>query len=81
VGYPMTYARLIKRWSLEGDDSDYPPAEENDKNWLRGNIAGDLRRLENDQCDAAHLKAYADHAGLTPEQVRCVLDAFFKGIF
>ena len=74
----MTYTRLVKRWSLEGVDSDYPPCEETDKNWLRGNIARDLRRLECDQRDATQLKAYADHAGLTPEQVKCVLDAFFN---
>lgn len=40
-------------------------------------IAGDLRRLEIDQRDDEHLKFYAATAGVTKEQAKAVLDAFF----
>jgi hypothetical protein len=41
-------------------------------------IAGDMRRVEADQRDARHLDEYAKRAGITPEQARAVLDAFFE---
>lgn len=44
-------------------------------------IAGDLRRLEADQRDERHLAHYADQTGLTPDQVKAVLDLFFGGDF
>lgn len=40
-------------------------------------VAGDLRRLEQDQRDPRHLEIYAKRAGVTPEQAKAVLDAFF----
>jgi len=42
-------------------------------------LAGDMRRLEKDQRDERHLKAYARIAGIAPEQAKMVLDAFFAG--
>jgi hypothetical protein len=41
-------------------------------------LAGDLRRLEADSRDERHLAHYARLAGVTPEQAKAVLDAFFE---
>lgn len=71
MSYPMNYQRVVNRNHLAGDyDSEYT---------LRSCVAGDLRRLETDQRDEKHLKKYAGYAGVTPEQAKLVLDAFFDG--
>ncbi len=75
MGYPMTYQRVIGRNGLHGGYDDPPrplPAS--------SAIAGDLRRLEHDQRDPLHLDLYARKVGITPEQVKCVLDLFFEGV-
>lgn len=85
----MTYQRVIRRNGLDRatwpnpDDDPYvrnvPP--DDDRNTLSMGglwaLAGDLRRLEQDQRDEWHLARYAEKAGITPEQVKTVLDAFF----
>ena len=92
MGYPMTYKRLVSRNALSGDYAQ--PTDSfgecitpsfhhtcqcgTTRNHLIGLISGDLRRLESDQRDEAHLSAYARIAGITPEQVKAVLDAFFS---
>ena len=43
------------------------------------NLAGDLRRLEDDQRDANHLSYYAMKTGLLEKEVKAVLDLFFAG--
>jgi hypothetical protein len=48
---------------------------------VTNHLAGDMRRLEADQRDDRHLAEYAKRAGITPEQARAVLDAFFTGDF
>jgi hypothetical protein len=66
MGYPMTWQRLVGRNALcQGDYSD------------GGLIAGDMRRLERDCRDGAHLKGYAKAAGCTKKQAKAVLDRFF----
>ena len=78
MGYPMNYKRVINRNQLTGD---YDSRNQND---LRNNsqklIAGDLRRLESDCRDIWHLRRYAETTGLTPEQVKKVLDVFFGDV-
>lgn len=69
MGYPMTYERIVKKNSLEGIPRD-------DRE-ISGNIMADLRRLEQDQRDDFHLDRYARLAGVTTEQVKLILDAFF----
>ena len=64
MGYPMTYGRVINRNYLQGE-------------YEQGATQGDLRRLETDQRDEYHLGLYALHVGITPEQVKQVLDLFF----
>ena len=44
-------------------------------------IAGDLRRLEEDQRDEWHLEQYAQCAEISVDQARRVLDALFTGDF
>lgn len=44
----------------------------------QNHLAGDLRRLEGDQRDARHLLERAQRTGLTPDQVKAVLDDFFE---
>jgi hypothetical protein len=73
MGYPMTYQRVIGRSHLQGDYGCPSTALQL--------IAGDLRRLEKNQRDEAHLKQYAARAGITEEQAKEVLDAFFAGEF
>lgn len=68
MGYPMTYSRVVRRNQLIGTYDDPGPLSP---------IRGDLRRLEADQRDEAHLNDYAEAAGITPAQVRTVLDRFF----
>lgn len=72
MGYPMSYSRVVHRSALTGgyDDGHTP---------LHKMIAGDLRRMEADQTDEAHLRWYAECAGITPDQAAAVLRAFFHG--
>lgn len=72
MGYPMDYLRVVSRNNLHGDYKAGPV----DHIAL---IAGDLRRLEKDQRDDAHIKAYAKLAGVSKRQAKAVLDAFFEG--
>lgn len=76
MGYPMIYARVIDRNNLKGNYGNATMALPTDLGYLRG----DLRRLEKDQRDEIQLRYYADLAGITPEQVKIVLDAFFGPI-
>lgn len=72
MGYPMTYARVVRRNNLDGTYV-YRP---------RGSaVAGDMRRMESDQRDINHLRMYAIEASVTIEQAKAVLDAFFAGHF
>jgi hypothetical protein len=73
----MTYRRIVTRNGLSGDYT----YQQDQLEHLRGLIAGDLRRLETDQRDARHLSEYAVRAGVTLDQARAVLDAFFEGNF
>lgn len=86
MGGPMRYCRMVGRNRLFGpgyetkwpvkDNEDVTP-EQLVQN-ARELIKGDMRRLEKDQRDGQHLKMYAEHAGITVEQARAVLDLFFK---
>lgn len=69
MGYPMSYDRVVHRNGLCGSYASGLPE--------RRMIAGDLRRLEADQLDINHLKRYAYFAGITVDQARLVLTAFF----
>ena len=70
MGYPMTYRRVVMRNGLlEGGYANTPDQ--------LSMLCGDLRRLEIDQRDELHLAYYAQRAGITPEQVKAVLDVFF----
>lgn len=73
MGYPMTYRRFIERNHLKGDYDTSTMMLPTDM----GLVRGDLRRLEKNQRDEQHLLHYAELAGITPEQVKIVLDAFF----
>lgn len=77
MGYPMTYQRVIMRNRLLGDYGH--PGQEPPMRPELAMLIGDLRRLESDQRDAAHCSAYAKIAGISPDQARSVLDAFFDG--
>lgn len=80
MGYPMSYARMVGRNQLGGPG--YEAAEPRDaKNpeWVKAMIRGDMRRLEMDSRDEQHLKMYAEHAGITVEQAKKLLDLFFQG--
>lgn len=69
MGYPMSYPRVVHRNGLIGNyESAMTPQRA---------IAGDLRRLEQDQRDPAHLERYAAVASITPAQAKAVLDALF----
>jgi hypothetical protein len=70
MGYPMNYGRVIGRNRLTGD---YDPAEHTGL----GLIRGDLRRLEKDQQDDAHVAAYARRAGTTFAQAKQILADVF----
>lgn len=76
MGYPMDWYRVLIRNKLEGD---YDEAARNIPAPVdpRPLIRGDLRRLETDQRDARHLAVYASRAGVTPAQVKQILDDFF----
>lgn len=74
MGYPMTYDRVVKRNGLTGNYS--KTSYDKGKEWKR-NIAGDLRRLEKDMQDEAHIKRFAKYAGCTKKEAAAVLDAFF----
>ena len=83
MGGPMRYARMVGRNGLYGPGYNHTtsvlltPAEEAVRQ-AKSMIRGDMRRMEADQRDEQHLKMYADHAGVTVEQARAVLDLFFK---
>lgn len=82
MGYPMTYARVVGRNGLHGPGYSHTDPKTGTVNvsveeYVRSMIRGDMRRLEEDQRDENHLKKYADHAGITPEQAKKVLDLFF----
>ena len=85
MGYPMTYKRVVMRNYLTGEyESGPPPGMPYSlfPDWWKrqyGMICGDLRRLEKDQRDVAHLYRYAEIAGCEPAQVKRLLDAFFDG--
>lgn len=95
MGYPMDYLRVVRRNELTGNYAmpllqpdvlcafpSYHVAGCQCRAWSHHGkclIAGDLRRLEHDQRDEAHLEAYTRIAGITPEQAKAVLDAFFDG--
>ena len=69
----MSYVRVIHRNYLTGDygSTEVPGAI--------ALIAGDLRRLEKDTQDDAHIPAYARYAGITEDQARKVFELFFNG--
>ncbi len=71
MGYPMSYDRVVNRNHLNGD---YEEGDFGDRL-----IAGDLRRLELDSRDEAHLLGYARAAGTTIKQAKRLLDLFFEG--
>jgi hypothetical protein len=74
----MTYKRVIARNDLSGDGYDVPTFVEGSTiASVKSILRGDLRRLESDQWDERHLQEYAAKTGLTPGQVKVVLDAFF----
>ena len=80
MGYPMTYKRVVERNRLTGDGYNHPGSAAGETpDSLRSILKGDMRRLEQDQRDEAHLKMYASHAGISTEQARTVLDLFFEG--
>ena len=76
MGYPMSWRRLVNRNGLNGG---YQHSELPNQN-AHGSrlIAGDMRRLEEDSRDEAHLKWVAEIASITPEQAKLVLDWFFR---
>jgi hypothetical protein len=64
----MHYRRVIGRNDLAGDyDGSGTP---------KASMSGDLRRLEADQLDSAHLPRYAAAAGISEEAVATVLRTF-----
>lgn len=74
--YPMYYRRVISRNQLFGNaESDPLEKQMFDSRPL---IRGDLRQLEVDQRDDAHLTAYALRAGIPKASVKQVLDDFFN---
>ena len=77
MGYPMTYSRLISRNRLGGD---YVCCDEKGNANVKGLIAGDMRRLENDQRDLFHLEYYSKLTGISKPKIKKVLDAFFEGL-
>lgn len=81
MGYPMTYARVVRRNSLDGGYGRDPGRTYTGVERVQATIAGDMRRMEANQRDDLHLCHYAIEAGITPEQVKIVLDAFFAGHF
>lgn len=70
----MNYRRVIGRNLLSGDYHSNVQGPVGDS---RPMIRGDLRRLEIDQRDDEHLRAYALRAGIPKSSVKQVLDDFF----
>jgi hypothetical protein len=64
LAYPMHYHRVINRNNLLGG-------------YERSLLAGDLRRLEHDTLDAAHLAGVGRESGATEDQVQIILRKFF----
>ena len=80
MGYPMSYARVVGRNRLDGEGYTDPcPMSGETPESVRSMIRGDMRRLEQDVRDERHLQEFAEVAGITPEQVKKVLDHFFRG--
>jgi hypothetical protein len=79
MGYPMTWRRLVGRNGLNGDYNCVVGSVTPLGICQHPMIAGDMRRLERDARDAEHLREHARNAGVTPEQAKAVLDAFFQG--
>lgn len=70
----MTYRDVILKHSLQGhyrDDRAQGPRHQN------GELQGDLRTMEAFETGPERLKLYADHAGVTAEQAKAVLEALF----
>jgi hypothetical protein len=83
MGYPMYWGRLVRRNGLTGGYRE-PGCQPGEPDYWLGRlrlVAGDMRRVETDQRDERHLAEYARRAGVTTEQARAVLDAFFEGDF
>lgn len=78
MGGPMTWGRLVARNGLKGDYGS--PTDH--VNGMHGNrsIAGDMRRVERDMVsdEYGYLAKFAAAAGVTTEQARAVLLAFFQ---
>lgn len=76
MGGCMSFQRFVHRNQLIGDyGAGY--GKPNSGEWApRALLAGDLRRIERDQRDERHLKRYAAAVGITPAQVKAVLDKF-----
>src|SRR5687768_17107454 len=77
MGYPMTWKRLVNRNHLQ-DSYDGQPTYDDPLHDARRRIAGDMRRIEADMRDNQFLCMFALHAGITEDQVKLVLDAFFE---
>ena len=71
MGYPMTWPRVVGRNGVLSYR--FATIEFGER------VQSDLRRFAEDQQDEAHLRAYAEIAGITPEQAKAVLDALFTG--
>jgi hypothetical protein len=71
IGAPQWMSMAPERFKGKPRD----PVREPHKN----TVAGDMRRLEADQRDEEHLTFYAEASGITPDQAKKVLDAFFEG--
>ena len=72
---PMYYRRVMSRNQLLGDDTSAPVNKVGFDS--RPLIRGDLRKLEVDQLDDEHLRAYGLRAGIPKSSVKQVLDDFF----
>ena len=77
MGYPMTWARLVRRNNLVGDYTTPCPTSGHTIDSIQSAVRGDMRRLELDTCDEQHLKMYAEKSGATTEQVKKIFETFF----
>ena len=74
MGYPMHWKRLVARNGLGGD---YVQRDKYSPSTPLAMIAGDMRRVEHDMQDDIFVPMFAAYAGITEEQIRKVLEAFF----
>jgi hypothetical protein len=74
MGYPMHWKRLVNRNGLDGD---YEVPDNDKVKHARSMIAGDMRRVEHDMQDGVFTAMFAIYAGITEEQARKVIEAFF----